>query len=85
MPDYTDAIKEHAKMATQIYKARIAEIEKLAGFKIFPDGSNTASKGEDVKRYLQAIQTVGGAVSFISAKMVITNAIAKFGLAPVSL
>ncbi|MEW6544869.1 MAG: hypothetical protein AB1411_14825 [Nitrospirota bacterium] len=83
MADYSDAIREHTKMAAQLYKTRLPEIEKLAGFSIFPDGSNTASKAEDVKRYLLAIQTVGGAVSFTSAKMVVTNAIHRLGLAPV--
>lgn len=80
---YRDAVKEHAKIAAQIYKAKLGEIEKLAGFRIFPDGDNTASTGEDVKRYLAAIQSVGGAVSFTSAKMVVTNAVHKLGLSPV--
>jgi len=80
---YSDAVREHARIAAQLYKARLDEIQKLAGFSILPDGANMAATGEDVKRYLQAIQTVGGMVSFNSAKMVVTNAIHKLGLPPV--
>lgn len=82
---YRDVVKEHARIAAQIYKAKLVEIEKLAGFRIFPDGDNSASTAEDVKRYLAAIQAVGGTVSFTSAKMVLSNAVHKLGLPPVHL
>lgn len=82
---YNAAIKEHARLTAQIYKARLDEIQKLAGFTISADGSNTAATGEDVRRYLKAVQTVGGPVAFISAKLLVTNAIHKLGLRPVSL
>jgi hypothetical protein len=85
MATYGDAIKEHARIAAQLYKNKLAEIEKIAGFAIAADGSNSASSGDDVKRYLQAIQTVGGLVGLTSAKMVVTNAINKQGLPPVGL
>ncbi|MBI5855015.1 MAG: hypothetical protein HZB35_07270 [Nitrospirae bacterium] len=84
MATYGDAIKEHARIAVQIYKSKLPEIEKIAGFMISPDGSNTACSCEDVKRYLQAIQSAGGMVGFTSAKMVVTNAIHKAGLPPVT-
>jgi hypothetical protein len=85
MATYGDAIKEHARIAAQLYKSKLAEIEKLAGFAISPDGSNSASSRDDVKRYLLAIQSVGGMVGFTSAKMVVANAINKQGLPPVGL
>jgi hypothetical protein len=85
MATYGDAIKEHARIAVQIYKSKLAEIEKIAGFAISQDGSNSASSGDDVKRYLQAIQSVGGMVGATSAKLVVTNAINKQGLPPVAL
>lgn len=85
MATYGDAIKEHARIAAQLYKSKLAEIEKIAGFAIAADGSNSASSSDDVKRYLQAIQTVGGLVGLTSAKMVVTNAINKQGLPPVGL
>ncbi len=83
MATYGEAIMEHARIAARLYRARLPEIERLCGFAIAPDGSNAAASAEDVKRYLQAISTVGGTVSFNSAKMVVTNAIHKLGLAPV--
>lgn len=83
MSTYSDAIKEHARNAAKIYKEKWAEIERLAGFKILPDGSNAASTSEDVQRYVTAIQSVGGFVGYTSAKMQVTNAILKLGLAPV--
>ncbi len=85
MLTYSDAVKEHARNAVKIYKEKWAEIERLAGFKILPDGSNTASTSEDVQRYVKAIQSVGGFVGYTSAKMQVTNAILKMGLAPVPL
>lgn len=85
MAMYSDAIKEHARNATQLYKDKWAEIEKLAGFKILPDGTNTASRPEDVQCYVKAIQSVVGNVAYVSAKMQITNAIHQLGLTPVSL
>lgn len=85
MPNYADAIKEHAKIAVQIYKVRLGELETQSGLKFFSDGTSSASTAQDVQRYLQAIKAVGGQVSYISAKMVITNAIHKLGLPPVAL
>jgi hypothetical protein len=83
MATYGDAIKEHARIAVQLYKSKLPEIEKIAGFAIAADGSNSASSGDDVKRYLQAIQSAGGMVGFTSAKLVVMNAINKLGLAGV--
>ena len=84
MATYSDAIKAHARNAVKIYKEKLAEIERLAGFKILPDGSNAASTAEDVQRYVTAIQSVGGLVGYTSAKMQVRNAILKLGLAPVT-
>lgn len=84
MATYGDAVKEHARNAARIYKEKWAEIERLAGFKILPDGTNTASTSDDVQRYIKAIESVGGFVGYTSAKMQITNAILKHGLPPVS-
>jgi hypothetical protein len=85
MPSYADAIKEHAKIAVQIYKARLSELEAQSGLKFLSDGTCPASTGQDVQRYLDAIKALGGQVSYISAKMVIANAIHKLGLPPVAL
>lgn len=85
MATYSDVVKEHAKNAAKIYKEKLAEIERLAGFKILPDGTNTASTADDVQRYVMAIQSVGGLVGYTSAKMQIKHAILKLGLAPVIL
>lgn len=85
MATYSDAVKEHAHNAVRIYKEKWAEVERLAGFKILPDGTNAASTADDVQRYVKAIQTVAGLVGYTSAKMQITNAIMKHGLGPVTL
>ena len=85
MATYSDAVKEHARNAARIYKEKLAEIERLAGFTILPDGSNAASTADDVRRYVMAIQSVGGLVGYTSAKMQVRNAILKLGLAPVTL
>lgn len=85
MPGYADAIKEHATIAARIHAAKLAEIEQRAGFQISKDGTNTATNGEDVKRYLQAIRAIGGMIAYTSAKMVVTNAIHKLGLPAVPL
>ena len=82
MATYSDAVKEHARNAVKIYKEKLAEIERLAGFKIQPDGSNTASTSEDVQRYVMAIQSVGGLVGYTSAKMQVRNAILRMSLPP---
>lgn len=82
---YADVIKEHARLALQIYKGRLPELQQLSGLQFGPDGSNTARTQEDVQRYLSAVKSLGGPVSYISAKMVLTNAINKFGLPPVAL
>lgn len=85
MPTYGDAIKEHAKVALNLYKNRIQELETHCGLKFMPDGSCAATAAQDVQRYLQGIKALGGLVSYTSAKMVIGNAIHKLGLPPVAL
>jgi hypothetical protein len=84
MATYSDAVKAHAQNASKIYKEKWAEIERLAGLKILPDGTNTASTADDVQRYVKAIQAVAGLVGYTSAKMQVRNAILKLGLAPVT-
>jgi hypothetical protein len=85
MPTYGDAIKEHAKIAVQLYKPRLPELEAKSGLKFFPDGTCTGTTAQDVERYLQAIKAIGGPVSYTSAKLVLMNAIAKLGLPAVAL
>lgn len=82
MPNYGDAIKEHAKIAVQLYKARLPELEAQSGLKFCPDGTCTATTAQDVQRYLQAIQALAGQVGYISAKMIIRNAVHRLGLPP---
>lgn len=73
MADYAEAVKAHARVAVQVYKQKLSEIEKLAGFKIFPNGGNGAKTGEDAKRYVRAIQTVCGPTAYVSAKLLIED------------
>jgi hypothetical protein len=83
MANYRDAISEHARIALRLYKPRLGELEKLSGLRFSDDGSCLAATAPDVTRYLDAIKAIGGQVSYISAKMVIANALRKLGLPPV--
>ncbi len=82
---YADAVKEHARIAVQLYQTRVPELAQLSGLHVSADGSNTAGTAEDVRQYLDAIKTIGGPVAYISARLLLTNAINKRGLSPVAL
>ncbi len=70
----------HAVRAALLYKDRWAELERLCGFRIAADGTNGATSPQDVERYLKAVETVGGPVAVVSARLVIKKAAAEAGL-----
>lgn len=82
---YADALKEHARIAVRLYTAQLPELQRLSGLQFTEDGSNTAETPEDLKRYLLAIKAIGGPVAYLSARMVLMNAINKRGLSLPSL
>ncbi len=77
---YADVVRAHACRAAVLYKDRWCELERLCGFRIAPDGTNGAASAQDVERYLKAVETVGGAVAVVSARLVLKKAAAEAGL-----
>ncbi len=74
MSVYSDLIQSHASKVFGIYKAKMPEIMSQSGLVIAPDGSNNASKVEDITKYLNALRQVCGNVSYTSGKLVIIAA-----------
>ncbi|MBI5411249.1 MAG: hypothetical protein HZA21_04575, partial [Nitrospirae bacterium] len=46
MATYGDAIKEHARLAVQLYRTRLPEIEQQSGLTLLPDGHCIASTAD---------------------------------------
>ncbi len=82
MANYSDAVKEHALIVLELYKSKVSQIQSSSGLRIFTDGTILIRDSEDVKKYLSAIKTVCGPIPYVSAKLMITNAIRKLNLPP---
>ncbi len=80
MASYEPVVRAHASKAVVLYRQRLAELERLAGFPIAPDGSNGARSKEDARRYLAALDQVAGSVAVVSARLVMRRAAMENGL-----
>ena len=74
---YSQIVKTHAESFAKIYGHKLAEVESLAGIKIGPDGSNSASSPNDVMKYLGAIKQIAGDMIYNSAKIILKSAAQK--------
>lgn len=79
---YAEVVAVHAKKAMVLYKTKTEMLRQYSGLQIAEDGSNNAHSREDVMRYLQALEKVGGPVAVISARMVMKQAAIANGLDP---
>ncbi len=82
MANYSDAVKEHALVVLDLYKNKVSQIQSVSGLRIFSDGTVLIHSPSDVKKYLSAIKTVCGSIPYVSAKLMISNAIRKLNLPP---
>jgi hypothetical protein len=74
-------VARHLVLAGRIYDAQqIAQLGKLSGLALQPDGRNSAKHAGDVKRYLEAVRQVCGEIAFASAKLQCTVAAKEHGL-----
>ena len=82
MANYSDAVKEHALVVLDLYQNKLSQIQSVSGLRIFQDGTIVIHSSQDIKKYLSAIKTVCGPIPYVSAKLMINNAIRKLNLPP---
>lgn len=77
---YAEIVKTHAAQFARLFGDKVGALSTAAGFSIGADGSNGAASEADVLRYLEAVRTVGGDVSFNSARLSLRNAAQREGV-----
>lgn len=80
MSGYRDVIAAHASRAKSLYAAKWSDLLAASGLNIKDDGSNNGSSIGDAKKYLSAIESVGGTVAITSARMALKAKAAELGL-----